>query len=236
MTIRLSSVTLALALCIVMARSAGATSITASITVGYNGQTRGGPPTNPCSNTQSFVSTDAFSFSVGTGSCPFSFGTVFGNFGPLSGILHAMDCDGMFFNPNSGGPICSADVVVEGDYYFPGSGIATFAFGAFSDAGIESGPVRLWIDGGSFQFAALFGNTVSPMVTMQLGEIHHLRYENFFISANQDGGFFYNFATPGIDITALPEPGSGMLVLAVIPVFILLRRAAVRLSIFVLFC
>jgi hypothetical protein len=228
---------LLLLLCTVMARPARAENIPTTIIVGEFG-TISNPGLN-CSNTQNFAGADGFSFNVGTGSCP-NIGlnpSVSGNLSPYSGFVSVAGCDAVINGNSSGSPNCHGSVSVDGDYYFAGSGIHTFAFGSFFTMGAigPNADLSLAISGpgGSGGFLHEISGTISPSVTLQLGEIYHVTYSGTFNSGGgQNGEFSYDFTTPGVAILEIttPEPGSGWMVLGTIPVFMLFRRAGLRLK------
>lgn len=215
--LRFSGITLVLLLCAAAVRPASANIINASVTIGYY-------PGISCAGTETF-SGQSVEFNVDGSimSCPpGGFVSVIGDFGPLSGSLHTENCD-----PMENGHTCSGTIRLEGDYYFAGSGVQTFNFGSFSDPGIGWVVLTstLTIDDQQYNIQPLF--RFSPLVTLQLGEVHHLTYSGVF-GVGEDGSFSYDFSTPGIGPFLVPEPGSGLLVVVMISAFILFRRAGLR--------
>jgi hypothetical protein len=233
-TLKLSGITLGLLSCLVIEGPAKAVSITGSVTVGYIGL----GSIAPCSNTQSIEGEGAFiSFSVDAGSCPYPIvNAVTGTFTSLSGDIMFIDCGFVNQKPVIGTPNCSADMTAAGYYYFSGSGMDTFAFGSFINGGPELLPVTLDISGPGCCTPIVMnlggidtgGPMLHPVITLELGQVYYVSYEMTIYNADEGGDTSYDFTTPGLNITEVPEPASGMLVSAMILVFILFRR--VRLN------
>ncbi len=155
-----------------------------------------------------------------------------GIFGEFGGNGRTSDCDPINDGPRFAGfGACTGSMSLDGYYEIGGagqSGILQFPFGSFFSPGIIGPNVNmsLWISGpGLIDVQGMellnLGGVHSPMVTLELGEVYHIRYfASWFPS--QDGGFSYSFSSPGVlvfptsDPPPAPEPGSAWMALLAI--------------------
>lgn len=144
---------------------------------------------------------------------------MYAHFGLLSGGVDTLaSCDPL--GGPLGGPRCTIDFKLEDTYYFPGSGISTFAFGSFYANGIfDFVTADLFIDGQEYRVVS--NGQISPIVTLQLGTTHVIKY-TASLTVSEGPGFSYNFASanglvpiaenpPPPESSSVPEPGAFLL-------------------------
>jgi hypothetical protein len=183
-------------------KSATATSLSASVTVGEFG-------TVNCSNSQSASSDTSVSLSVGLGSCaPLVGPSLSVGLQPLSGFISGSGCDPVFNATATEAPNCGAFVSVEAFFlitalnlgtgqYVNGDPI-TFTFGTFTDSG--TGVCSSAGFNGGFLAGVIipgghFCNNNSP-TTLIAGHIYGFQY-SFFGNLQQNGSAMYSLGISG---------------------------------------
>lgn len=190
---------------LLLAGSAKGALITGSVTAGFLG--------TACYQSQVPIfsridlSLDIVEVPSNCGLAPGPFAEVEGFLGPFSG---SVTFGGGCFGPQSA---CMLSLTVEGDYYFAGTGVASFDLGAFTSGCCFGGLPTLSIDG---QGQRIFGGNGPVFVQdIQLGEFHHIVFTEHQATPDAES-FSYSLSTPGIlgpDILPppIPEPGAFLL-------------------------